>query len=272
MRNLALIILCAFIFSCRSDKKKEPSQKPAPVQAQISDTLTFTYDSVKVYSKTPVSENERVIDTAMAVIEFPVFKDSLLNKMLVDKVAFTSSNGEVKTADSYKQTATAFMNRFDAYEQENDDHHQSWFSDTRLKVLLQRAGYIALRLDNVDYVGGAHANPISLFLNYDLQTHQPIALDSLLQPGAVQKLNTIAEQIFRKNEGLTPTSSLSEAYFFENNTFKLNDNFTITNTGLQFMYNPYEIKPYAAGKTILTIPFAQIKDLIRPNTILSRFL
>ena len=272
MRNLALLMLCVFLFSCRGDKKKEPAQQPAPVQGQPADTLAYTYDSVKVYSKSPVSKNQSVIDTAMAVIEFPVFKDSLLNKMLVDKVGFTSSNGEVKTSESYKQTATAFMKRFDTYEQQNDDHHQTWFSDTRLTVLLQKPGYISLRLDNVDYVGGAHANPISLFLNYDLNTHQPIALESMLKPDGMTRLNAIAEQIFRKNEGLSPTASLSDAYFFENNTFKLNDNFTITNGGLQFMYNPYEIKPYAAGKTILTIPFANIKELIRPNSLLSRFL
>lgn len=276
MRKLVFIIICGFLFSCRGDQKKEPAQHQpgAPVQenAQRGDTLTYYYDSVRVYSKRPLPKNTRVTDTAKAVIEFAVFKDSVLNKKLVDKVGFTSSNGKRKSATSYKSIAADFMNGFDEYEQENDDHYQSWFFDSRSSVLLQKPGYISLQLDNVEYVGGAHANSFSLYVNYDLNTYKEISLESLLKPGALPKLNQIAEQIFRKNEGLTPTASLSDAYFFENDQFKLNNNFTITSTGLQFKYNPYEIKPFAAGETILKIPFAQIKALIRPNSLLSRFL
>jgi hypothetical protein len=276
MRKLVCIVICGVLLSCRGDQKKEPAQQQPGSSAgkheQRRDTLTFSYDSVKVYSKRPVPKNTRLIDTAKAVIEFPVFKDSVLNKMLVDKVGFTSSNGERKTSVSYQAIAAGFIKGFDEYEQENDDHYQSWFFDSRFKVLLQKPGYIALQLDNVEYVGGAHANSFSLYVNYDLNTYKEIALESLLKPGGLQKLNLIAEQIFRKNEGLTPTASLSDVYFFENDKFKLNNNFTITATGLQFKYNPYEIKPFAAGETIVKIPFAQIKDLIRPNSLLSRFL
>jgi len=275
MKKLGLIILCAFLFSCRGDKKKEAAQQPAPAaqeHGQRTDTLTFSYDSVRVYSKRPVPKTTLVGDTAKAVIEFPMFTDSALNKMLVNKVAFMSSNGERHTAASYKAIAANFMKGFDEYEQDNDDHHQSWFFDSRIDVLLQKPGYIALQVDNVEYVGGAHANSFSLYVNYDLNTYKEISLESLLKPGSLAKLNQIAEQIFRKNEGLTPNASLSDAYFFENDQFKLNNNFTITPTGLQFKYNPYEIKPFAAGETILKIQFTQIKDLIRPNSLLSRFL
>jgi hypothetical protein len=36
------------------------------------------------------------------------------------------------------------------------------------------------------------------------------------------------------------------------------------------LYNPYEIKPYVAGTTKLVIPYTEIKDLIKPNSIIYR--
>jgi hypothetical protein len=272
MRKLAWVLLCAFIFSCTSDKKKETVKEQTPVQNTVADSLTYTYDSVKVYSKTPVSPNKNVTDTAKAVIVFPLFKDTTLNSMLVNKVGFTSTNGDKQDFRTYREIATAFMERFDSYEDDNDDHHQTWFSDIKMHVLLQRPGFISLQLNNIYYLGGAHPNSMYLYLNYDLKTHKVVKLEPLLKPGSMPKLNAIAEKIFRKNEGLAPTAPLTNGYFFEKDTFKLNDNFTITTTGLQFLYNPYEIKPYVSGRTVLTIPFSEIKDMIKENSLLSTFL
>ncbi|MNL65691.1 hypothetical protein D3C87_1900590 [compost metagenome] len=85
----------------------------------------------------------------------------------------------------------------------------------------------------------------------------------------MSKLTAVAEKIFRKNEKLSPTESLKDKYFFENDTFSLNQNFTITEKGLKFLYNPYEIKAYVYGTTELLIPFAELKDIAKPNSLLN---
>jgi hypothetical protein len=46
------------------------------------------------------------------------------------------------------------------------------------------------------------------------------------------ELTKIAEQIFRKNEKLTDTSSLARDYFFKDNKFALNENYSITPAGI----------------------------------------
>ncbi len=46
---------------------------------------------------------------------------------------------------------------------------------------------------------------------------------------------------------------------------------TVTKEGLKFLYNPYEIKPYAAGNTALIVPFSTIKDILKPSSILVNF-
>jgi hypothetical protein len=272
MKKLLFAILCTCFFACQSDRKGEQSNNPGRGENGATvDTLTFNYDSVKVYSKTPLSPDKRVTDTSKAVIMYPVFQDSTLNKFLEQQVCKAANNNPDLHFSTYKELATDFIARYDDFRKDNDDNIQTWFLDAQLYVLLQKPGYISLRLDNVDYAGGAHANPTFSYINYDLSRHQAIPLDSLLKPGSQPKLEVIGERIFRKNEGLSPTQSLENGYFFESGKFHLNKNYTLTKQGLEFLYNPYEIKSYAEGTTKLLIPYAEIKDLMRPNSIISRF-
>jgi hypothetical protein len=271
MKKLLALCFIAFLFACQSDNKDSKvtdslSQAPAPKL----DTLTYVYDSVKVYSKTPVSSDKRVTDTAKAVIQYPVFKDTVLNNYL-EKTVVAAANSNVDAVyANYAALANGFIKSFDTYQKDNEDRIQTWFLDARLRVLLQEPGFICFSLDNLDYMGGAHGNQSSRYLNYDLTTHRLIKLDDLFKPGSKAELVKIAEGIFRKNEGLSPTASLANGYFFTNNQFALNENFLILADGIEFLYNPYEIKPYASGKTRLMIPYEQIKALIKPNSILTR--
>jgi hypothetical protein len=46
----------------------------------------------------------------------------------------------------------------------------------------------------------------------------------------------------------------------------------LTPVGIRFLYNQYEIKPYAAGQTDLVVPYTQIKQLLKPNTVIAQYL
>ena len=76
----------------------------------------------------------------------------------------------------------------------------------------------------------------------------------------------IGEQKFRKDKGIAPGVSLRQAgYSFDNDRFRLPDNFAIGPKGLTFLYNLYEIASYAQGITELLIEYGEIHILIRPD-------
>ncbi|RZM07685.1 MAG: DUF3298 domain-containing protein, partial [Pedobacter sp.] len=168
-----------------------------------------------------------------------------------------------------KAYAEDFIKGFDDFQKTNKDRIQTWFLDIRTEVVRQDPAYLSLLRKYANFSGGAHPNYSNNYINYDPVSHGEIILDSLLLPDSKAKLNAIAEQIFRKNEKLGPSDSLKGKYFFENDIFKLNENFTITDEGLKFLYNPYEIKAYVYGFTELTIPFAELKSIAKPNSLLS---
>ena len=82
----------------------------------------------------------------------------------------------------------------------------------------------------------------------------------------LRHLTQIAEKHFGESKGLKLTDSPSEAgYEFPNDTFALNDNFSIGAKGITFLYNTYEIALYADGPTELFLTYHEIKDLLKPD-------
>jgi hypothetical protein len=267
MKKFIIGFVCLFAFACQSEKKnnENPDSSGLDSKAKKVDTLTFTYDSVKVYSKQPMSKDERVTDTSKAVIVFPKFSDTLLNNLIEARVCRNTAVPD-KSYKSYKEVANSFMKSFDDYLGFNEDNIQSWFLDVKVNVVNQTPDFVALKFTQIDYMGGAHANSSFNYVNYDRVSREILTLDSILKPNTFGRLEAVAEPIFRKNEGLSPTQSLANAYFFDKDKFHLNSNFTLRKEGIEFLYNSYEIKPFSAGTTTLVVPYSAIKDLIKPNS------
>ncbi|MFD0941597.1 DUF3298 and DUF4163 domain-containing protein [Pedobacter boryungensis] len=263
MKKLAIFFIGICIFSaCRNEKNRDSSKNEITV-----DTLTYAYDSVKIYSKNVVKTDFKISDTTKAVITYPIFKNEILNNYILRQVF--NYIGEEEKATSYKDIATSFVNGYDDFHAQNKTSAQTWWLTISVKLLRQTNNYIALQYINSDYSGGAHPNTSFSYLNYNTKTNSALTLDSLIATNQREKLVSVAEAIFRKDEKLTTTEPLSGKYFFSDDKFHLPENFYVSNKGLVFLYNPYEIKPYSEGITKLTIPFSTLKGIAKPNTILT---
>ena len=71
---------------------------------------------------------------------------------------------------------------------------------------------------------------------------------------------------------MTEDINLTEAgFWFDDDKFSVNNNFSIGKDGLNFVYNNYEITAYAYGPTELFIPYKSIKKVIKPDGLLTDF-
>ena len=134
-------------------------------------------------------------------------------------------------------------------------------------------GVFSARFDNYYFLGGAHPNYFTSFINTDLSNGSNIKLSGIFNPGYENELNKIGESKFRAKRDLKPDEDLTEAgYWFDKGKFKMNDNFVITAEGISFFFNSYEIGPYALGTTEIMIDYSEIKDLIKKDGVLARFI
>jgi hypothetical protein len=79
-----------------------------------------------------------------------------------------------------------------------------------------------------------------------------------------EDLIDLAEERLRELRRVAPDERLSDADSrFEGNRFVLPGGFAVTQTGLIFHYDAFEIAPYALGPTKPDLPFAKVRHLLR---------
>jgi hypothetical protein len=262
----SIILLAALGFS--ACKFGETQKK---VAASIF-TDTATYTSQNIHKRAADCGNKPDSACTVVSIRYPVFKSlPVLNDTIKHKLLSMFMLGE-KPDTGLNSMADKFLKSYTDAKKDDPKTQMFYTLDSYTRVVKQDSAFLSLEYGGYVYQGGAHGGTFTGFVNWDVKTDKKVTLDDILVDGYKTQLNKIAEKIFRKNEKLKDTSSLARDYFFKDNKFALNENYSITPLGLRFMYNQYEIKPYAAGQTELLIPYSDIKTLMRPQSVASQYI
>ena len=233
-----------------------------------TDTPKYTYKIVKERA----SDCGTKPDSGCTIVKitYPEFNNTqTLNKIVKQKILdLFGVNSSSITIESYVKS---FIKKYevDTTEEKKNGHFFTLKIDAN--VLRQDSSLTTIYVSGTEYVGGGHDADRFLLINWNTKSFKIIKLDDIFINGYHEKLTRIAEGIFRKNEKLSDTASLKD-YLFEKGIFALNNNFLITPTGIIFLYNEYEVKPYSGGTTQIDIPYSQIESLLRPNTVVTQYL
>ncbi len=139
-----------------------------------------------------------------------------------------------------------------------------WYDETRIGLFAKTQSTYTLSFESNGYSGGAHGYYTVTYTNVDIRTKKSLSLQDLFLPGSQKRLYQVALSYYKTARNLNPSQSLTQDGWFENR-FRFAENFAITPYGLYFLYNQYEIKPYAEGQTSFFLPYGAIGDLIDPK-------
>lgn len=146
----------------------------------------------------------------------------------------------------------------------------NWEMDRTATVSFSAEHLVTLNFSEHGYTGGAHGFSGQRYFVLDTNNGQQLTLGDLLNPGYEGELNVAGERAFRQVRDIPPDASLESAgFWFENNTFSVNNNFGVMEDGLVFAFNPYEVAPYALGPTEFTVPYDDIGSLIGADSPLA---
>ena len=132
------------------------------------------------------------------------------------------------------------------------------------KILNAELPLATVVLNSSSYLGGAHGSSAQTYFNFDLKTKKQVALDQILEVNQKDKLNQLAHDAFKV---WVIDSKLAEnvAEYEQAWKFKLTDNFYLGKQGLILQYGEYDIGPYVVGLPRLTIPYDQLKGVLKPQ-------
>lgn len=163
----------------------------------------------------------------------------------------------------------AFADRFIKEYRDDPNTFTSWELERSAEAVYANEKLLTLRFDEFGFTGGAHPFSGSRYAVLKLEDATELELPDLFNPGYEAALNVEGEKAFRAVRDLPAGASLEEQGFnFENNVFALNRNFGVDRDSLRFIFNSYEVAPYAMGPTELAIPYEDIQSLLRPDGLL----
>lgn len=228
-------------------KRQGGKECPLNTQQVQEDSLCATV--LFKYPEVNSAENPALADTL----------NQLIHQQLLDTLEEDNANTVAEM--SFEQLAQNFI---EDYQQEGA--FTPWSLERKVDIAYQAPQLLTLVLDEYSYLGGAHPASGTRYTVINLRDGKTVGLADLLSNGYEVPLNVAGEKAFREARNLPEAANLEEQGFtFENNVFSLNENFGVLEDGLKFVFNSYEIAPYALGPTDILIPYDDIRSLVRPE-------
>lgn len=170
---------------------------------------------------------------------------------------FSETENSIRPLDTI---ANELIQEYSAALKEFPEYTNAWAVETTAKVIYQSKKALSVEINNYSYLGGAHPNSYTAFLNMNTDSGETIQLTDVVADTI--SLMKIVEKEFRKYAELGETDDLNEAGYFWGEPFQLPEQFGIKKDGLYFYYNTYEAAAYAFGPVDLLIPYEALGKLI----------
>jgi hypothetical protein len=130
------------------------------------------------------------------------------------------------------------------------------------KILNAKQPLATVVLNSSSYLGGAHGSTTQRYYNFDLDAQKRVTLNDILQANQQTALKQKAYDAFRvwviQTELASNVKEYEQAW-----QFNMTDNFYLGQQGLILQYGEYEIGPYVVGLPRLTIPYSELKGILK---------
>ena len=113
-----------------------------------------------------------------------------------------------------------------------------------------------------EYSGGPHGMYTTEFTNLNLSTLQPILLDELFVEDYQETLTELLWYQLALDNGVETRDELEEMGYATTGELAPTENFYISEDGITFYYNVYEIAPYSMGPTQITLSYDMLEYIL----------
>ena len=151
-------------------------------------------------------------------------------------------------------------------DKEMDAGEAGWYNYTYSlisKTVDAKDGVLTFSVQRNQFQGGAHGEYNYSCLNFDKRSGALLTLDSLFVTDYKERLNEILLTALMKEKNVTSMEALKDQSYLQWTDLYPSENFYLGKDTMQFFYNVYEIAPYCEGMTILSIPYTELKGLLK---------
>ena len=237
--------------SAENTKLKEQIEKTVPAIFVENDEIFNQSEIIKhPKSKEDYQPEETKIEYSISTIKTNI---DWLNDLLWKKL---TENEETKNI-SREQFVARYQTTFEEDKKEVKEtpslgiSHSMWTN-----FVGQKEKLATFAISFYDYEGGAHGIEGNRYFTIDLTTRHILTLNDLFNEKDLPKVKTLLwEQYNNTNKEYEPVIGAD--------SFNLSNNIYLDSKGVHFIYDVYEIAPYAAGEQDLLLYFGQLEELFK---------
>ena len=125
-------------------------------------------------------------------------------------------------------------------------------------------GYINYIITWEEFTGGAHPNSYYTVLNFNPKTGEEIVLEDILINEYGERLTELLIANLARQLNVADINGIKgKGYLYEDAEMFISNNFILGNDKIVFIYNRYDIAPYALGDIMIDVTYDELKDLMK---------
>ena len=262
MKKVLLIAVAAMaLMGCSKCSKNEPVQTKAYTYEEYYALREGRLDSlyVSIAVDFPVAmQNNDVLPSVQRQIKSEIFGDAYQDMEIQQAIeAYTAM---LKT--EYKQNNMPLVEERENALTEMIDAIYNEEQIISTMVIAVHKDIMSYAVERYVFMGGAHGSNYRIFYNFDLKTGELLHEKDLFVEGFETPMTELLlKNIVAQNEDFQLIEDLEE-YGYNVDEIMPNDNFFLTDSALVYVFNQYEIAPYALGETEIAVSYDQLKDLL----------
>lgn len=267
------ILLCGLLGCMACTPDSEPPQPTTPDYSAYphqltarGDTLVYRWLTRAAHFSNPDEYSQR--DSTSIELYFPQL-DS------IGAVSDTINRAIKRLLLRETQDYTTVEARLDGFIEEFKIHREdmiafglpssNWSFTMTIDVLLNNPQVFALRIQQLEYTGGAHANAWISYQNYNPQNGQLLTLDALLHDSTYDSFEQLAQRAFVQ---ALQDSTLSEPLtLLDSSAFALPELFGIEKLGMRFYYRPYDLGSFASEGLSFFLSYQELLPVLDTNRL-----
>lgn len=123
-------------------------------------------------------------------------------------------------------------------------------------------------VDMYVFTGGAHGLNTLQYTNYNMSDGTVLTENDIFKSDSEEQLTEVLKKgVAAYDTSIHSVAELDSVYWVE--AIVPNGNFYLSNQGITYVYNPYDIAPYVYGHTKVELLFEDIQDILKQDSPVS---
>lgn len=266
-----IILLALVFFSCEEKNTDDTKGSKEVVDSQLK-----YMDSLKVVKQHPAWDT----DAAAYKFEYSFLRFALgngdkgekIDRICYDILADNSYIGDLDS-NAYNSCAKDMINQFQEARILDPEFSERWTLNAEMMLSVHRNNILGVKMVKTTQMGQKPESEHIRFLNFKVNEGRILTIDDIIAEEHYDEFEKIAESSFRKRYEIQPGTAWERTPFVMfMDGFKLNDNFLILETGLLFVFNPFDAGIVEGQQYEMIVTWKSIEHLIPETSIVKNFI